>query len=108
MFCLYILLDQLMICSFCVTLQFPWPEPSNKYLCLGDLFCDFHFYSWLGTVLVLDWEYAGEFCFLCDKAVNYVVSNFIFRLQRYACYSSLEFCKCEIGQYTKGIAKLGL
>ncbi|KAL0304415.1 UNVERIFIED_CONTAM: Pentatricopeptide repeat-containing protein [Sesamum radiatum] len=43
---------------FCPMLQFPWSEPSNKYVCVGNLLCSIHIYIWLGAVFVSDWEHA--------------------------------------------------
>ena len=38
-----------LLCSFC------WSKSLNKYLCLGNLLCSFHFNFWLGTVFISDW-----------------------------------------------------
>jgi len=41
-------------------LQFSWSEPCNKYLCLGNLLCNFHFNCWFGIICIPHWKYAGS------------------------------------------------
>jgi len=45
-------------------LQFSWSKSSNKYLCLGNLLCSFHFYLRLGTIFISHRKYAGWYYYL--------------------------------------------
>jgi len=54
-------------------LQFSWSKSSNKYLCLGNLLCSFHFYLRFGTIFISHRKYAGRYYYLYFIALCYAV-----------------------------------
>ncbi|KAJ1378633.1 RmlC-like jelly roll fold [Sesbania bispinosa] len=54
-------LGTILFLSMCIHVQFSWSEPGNKYRCLGNLFCSFHFHIWFGIIFIPHWKYADVF-----------------------------------------------
>ncbi|RYR05386.1 hypothetical protein Ahy_B06g085247 isoform B [Arachis hypogaea] len=55
-------------------LQFSWSKPDDKYLCVGNLLCSFHFHRWVGIIFIPYREYA-VYCTSKQLLLTYLQST---------------------------------